>query len=179
MTCMDLSTVRSCLNTPLNPTLEPNGLKPASVLLLIYGSCPHIIMTVKSEHMRIHAGEASFPGGKPESGDIDLCHTALRETHEEIGLRVDRQNVIGQLDAVRTLNSKFMILPFVAILNDIPKLSPNTEVSRILQIPLEPLLDTLEPDTEHGPHMFNLYYKDMIIWGATARILYQVKKTIV
>lgn len=176
---MDLNTVRARLNTPLNPTLKPNGWKIASVLLPIYGSRPHIIMTVKSEYMRIHAGEASFPGGKPEDGDADLCHTALRETREEIGLEVDRQNVIGQLDAVRTLNSKFLILPFVAILDDVPKLSPNVEVCRILQMPLEPLLDTLEPDTKHGPNMFNLYYKDMIIWGASARILYQVRQDMV
>lgn len=176
---MHLNTIRARLKTPLNPTLKPNGWRPASVLLPIYGSRPHIIMTVKSEQMRIHAGEASFPGGKPEYTDVDLCHTALRETREEIGLHVDHQSIIGQLDAVRTLNSKFLILPFVAVLDSVPRLSPNVEVCRILQMPLEPLLDTLEPDTGHGPNTFNLYYKDMIIWGASARMLYQIKQAMV
>lgn len=136
-------------------------------------------MTVKSEQMRIHAGEVSFPGGKPEDGDVDLCHTALREAREEIGLDVDQRNVIGQLDAVRTLNSKFLILPFVAVLDDVSKLSPNVEVCRILRMPLEPLLDTLEPDTTRGSNMFKLYYKNMTIWGASARILYQVRQAMV
>ena len=178
---MDIDTIRTRLSSPLNPILQTNGWRPAAVLLIIYenDNKPYIIMTEKSEHMRIHAGEISFPGGKPESGDADLCCTALRETREEVGLDVGRQNVIGQLKSVRTLNSKFMILPFVATLHHVPKLYPNDEVEHILRIPLEPFLDSMVPDTVHGPDMFNLYYNDKVVWGASARILYHVRQAMI
>ena len=78
---------------------------------------PNVIMTVKPAHLRIHAGEVSFPGGKVEDGDRDLLHTALRETHEEIGLRLERDHVVARLCDVMTRNSRFIISPFVAVLD--------------------------------------------------------------
>ena len=143
--------------------------------MLICGRAPHIIMTEKPQHMRVHAGEISFPGGKPESVDADLCETALRETHEEIGHAVDRRSVIGQLEAVHTLNSGFAILPFVAVQKDIPAMRANAEVGSILRIPLKSLLDTLAADTRRGSGMFTLKYQDKVIWGASARMLQQAK----
>ena len=172
---MDLDIIQNALSSPLNPVLEEQGWRPAAVLLLICGRAPHIIMTEKPQHMRVHAGEISFPGGKPESVDTDLCETALRETHEEIGHVVDRHSVIGQLDAVHTLNSGFSILPFVAVENEMPTMRANAEVGSILRIPLESLLDTLAADTRRGSGMFTLTFQDKVIWGATARILHQAK----
>lgn len=167
--------IRNALASPLDPVLAEPGWRPAAVLLLVYGTVPHIIMTEKPQSMRVHAGEISFPGGKPESVDADLCETALRETREEIGYEMDRRSVIGQMDAVHTLNSGFAILPFVAIQNETPSLRANAEVGSILRIPLEPLLDTLAADTRRGPGMFTLGYQDKVIWGASARMLQQAK----
>ena len=62
-------------------------------------------MTEKPKDLKVHAGEISFPGGKPEESDKDLLDTALRETEEEIGLHILRDQVIGQLEPVTTLNS--------------------------------------------------------------------------
>ena len=173
---MNLDTIRAAFSGPLSQPKDTGTLRPAAVLVLICGSPPHVIMTEKPRHMRIHAGEMSFPGGKPEKGDDDLCDTALRETREEIGFCVDRGDVIGQLDAVSTLNSKFLILPFVAVLDYIPPMNANDEVGSILSIPLEPFLSTLIPDTVHGPYpeMFALQHQDKIVWGASARILKQM-----
>lgn len=174
---MNLDAIRTTLSGPMSHPQDFGTLRPAAVLVLICGSPPHVIMTEKPRHMRIHAGEMSFPGGKPEKGDADLCDTALRETREEIGFSVDRGDVIGQLDAVSTLNSKFLILPFVAVLDYIPPMNANDEVRSILSIPLEPFLSTLTPDTAHGPYpeMFALRHQDKIVWGASARILKQVR----
>ena len=172
---MDLDIIRSALAAPLDPVLDEPGWRPAAVLLLICGAVPHIIMTEKPQHMRVHAGEVSFPGGKPEHVDADLCETALRETREEIGHSVDRRSVIGQLEAVHTLNSRFTILPFVAVQNEIPSMRANAEVGAILRIPLKPLLKTLAADTRRGSGMFTLTYQDKIIWGASARMLEQAK----
>ena len=175
---MNLDSVRDDLACMLDPVLDEPGWRPAAVLLIICGNQPHIIMTEKPHHMRIHAGEISFPGGKPESVDVDLCETAIRETREEIGYSVDRRNVIGQLEPVHTLNSRFTILPFVATLDSTPSFQANVEVGAILHIPLEPLLKTLEADTLRGPDMFTLQHQDKTIWGASARMLEQVNRRI-
>ena len=167
---MRLEHIRTVLDGPLDPHLSTT-CRTAAVLVIIYGNVPHIVMTQKSRHMRIHAGEISFPGGKPEASDKDLCETALRETHEEIGLAVSHSDVIGQLDPVLTRNSKFLILPFVTVLQDIPPLVPNNEVERIMHIPLESFLKTLKPDLLHGNDMFALQYQNKSVWGASARIL--------
>lgn len=178
---MRLDAVRTAFAGRLNPRLDSADYKPAAVLVLICGDDPHVIMTEKPPHMRVHAGEVSFPGGKPERVDADLCETALRETREEIGFGVGRECVVGQLEAVATLNSRFLILPFVAVLENIPPMRANDEVGSILDIPLEPFLATLIPDTEHGPHpdMFALRYQDKVVWGASARILRQMHETLI
>lgn len=168
---MDLNSIRKALTSPIDPILNQPGWKPAAVLIMIYGSVPHVIMTEKPKNMRIHAGEISFPGGKPEHQDLDLCETALRETREEVGYGVDRSCVLGQLEVVHTLSSRFAILPFLAVLDGTPFMHANVEVGSILNIPLDPLLDTLTADLQHGSDMFTLSYKDKIIWGASALML--------
>lgn len=174
ITFVDIDFIRDALACPLDPVLDEPGWRPAAVLLLICGRVPHVIMTEKPQHMRVHAGEISFPGGKPESVDADLCETALREAREEIGYGADRRSVVGQLGAVHTMNSRFTILPFVAVQERMPPMRANAEVEAILRIPLEPLLKTLAADTRRGKGMFTLQYMGKTIWGASARMLEQV-----
>ena len=140
---------------------------------------PIIVMTEKPKHMKFHAGEISFPGGKLDDSDSDLLETALRETREEIGLTINRDQVIGQLDSVITLNSGFLILPFVSVIDKIPELSPNSEVEKIFHIPLESFLKTMarDPDPTHNiiQEMYTFEYEHKIVWGASARILRQIQ----
>ncbi len=134
---MILENLRSLLTSKINPVLEDNGKnKLASILVVIYGESPIVVMTEKPKHMKFHAGEISFPGGKLDSNDSDLLETALRETREEIGLSIKPDQVIGQLKPVITLNSGFTILPFVSVVDEIPQLSANAEVEKIFHIPL-------------------------------------------
>ena len=104
--------------------------------------------------------------------------TALRETSEEIGLSILRDDVVCQLEPVRTLNSGFAITPFVSILSEMPNLKPNSEVEEILHIPLIPFLQTLENDSdpEHQSiqEMYTFKFSNKIVWGASARILRQI-----
>ena len=117
---MDLQSITSELTTKINPIVEDDGKnKLASVLVVIYGTKPYVLMTEKPKHLKFHAGEISFPGGKLDASDSDLLETALRETREEIGLSIPREKVIGQLEPVTTLNSGFTIIPFVAVVNEI------------------------------------------------------------
>ncbi len=177
---MLLDELKSHLSTQINPKIESNGkYRLASVLVVIYGKEPIVVMTEKPKHMKFHAGEISFPGGKLDSDDSDLLETALRETREEIGLSISKEQVIGQLDPVITLNSGFLILPFVSVVNEIITLSANAEVEKIFHIPLELFLKTKakDPDPLHNliQEMYTFEYQNQIVWGASARILKQIQ----
>lgn len=176
---MNLEILKSLLSTEIIPLIEPRGnYKLASILVVIYGKSPKVIMTEKPKHMNFHAGEISFPGGKIEPKDSDLLETALRETREEIGLDIRRDQVIGQLKSVITLNSGFSILPFVSVVDEIPPLSANAEVEKIFHIHLEPFLNTManDPDPIHNliQEMYVFEFKGKIVWGASARVLKQI-----
>ena len=177
---MDLDNLKSVFSTPINPEITNDGkYRLASVLVIIYGKEPIIVMTKKPKHMKFHAGEISFPGGKLDVNDSNLLETALRETSEEIGLTITREQVVGQLEPVVTLNSGFLILPFVSIIDEIPKLEANSEVEKIFHIPLESFLKTMakDPDPTHNliQEMYTFEYEHQIVWGASARILKQIQ----
>ena len=177
---MFLDDLKSTFSSPINPQLETNGkYRLASVLVVIYGKDPIVVMTEKPKHMKFHAGEISFPGGKLDTEDTDLLETALRETSEEIGLVINRDQVIGQLEPVITLNSGFLILPFISVFDEIPTLSANSEVEKIFHIPLESFLKTMANDTEPSHNiiqeMYTFEYQNQVVWGASARILKQIR----
>ncbi len=177
---MDIEQIRSALTTEINPPslseLDENKL--ASVLIIIYGKEPTILMTEKAQTLKVHAGEIAFPGGKWCEKDKDLLETAIRETKEELCLDVSKQQVVGQLDSVITLNSKYKITPFIAFLENIPSLKANSEVESILHIPLISFLSTMSDDNlpEHQSikemHVFT--FEKYNIWGASARMLKQI-----
>ncbi|NNL59393.1 MAG: coenzyme A pyrophosphatase, partial [Nitrosopumilus sp.] len=78
---MLIDDLRLILASNINPALENKGNnKLASILVIIYGNPPIVVMTEKPKHMTLHAGEISFPGGKLEPNDSNLLETALRET---------------------------------------------------------------------------------------------------
>ena len=177
---MLLDDLKSILSSTINPKLETEeNYRLASVLVVIYGNEPIVVMTEKPKHMKFHAGEISFPGGKLDVDDSDLLQTALRETSEEIGLSITREQIIGQLEPVVTLNSGFLILPFISVIDNIPTLAANAEVEKIFHIQLEPFLKTMahDPDPSHNiiQEMYTFEYQNQIVWGASARILKQIQ----
>ena len=177
---MLLDDLKPILSNPINPVIQTEGrYRLASVLVVIYGKEPIVIMTEKPKHMKFHAGEISFPGGKLDDDDSDLLQTALRETSEEIGLEITRKQVTGQLEPVVTLNSGFLILPFVSVIDEIPTLTPNSEVEKIFHIKLEPFLKTMTDDLNPSHNiiqeMYTFEYQNQIVWGASARILRQIQ----
>ena len=177
---MDIEQVRSALTSEIHstPSDEADGNEIASVLIIIYGESPFVIMTKKASNLKVHAGEIAFPGGKWSEQDSDLLETAIRETKEELCLEISKENVIGQLDDVITLNSRYRITPFVAILDVIPTLTANSEVESILHIPLESFLNTMSEDNlpEHRSiqEMYTFTFEEYNIWGASARMLKQI-----
>ena len=176
---MDIGQIRSALTSEIHTTplagLDENEL--ASVLIVIYGKNPFIIMTEKARNLKVHAGEIAFPGGKWAEKDQDLLETAIRETKEELCLEVSKEQVVGKLDSVITLNSKYKIIPFIAILDTVPSLIANSEVESILYIPLISFLNTMAEDNlpEHRSikEMHTFTFEKYNIWGASARMLKQ------
>ncbi len=177
---MDIGQIRSALTSEIHATqlaeLDENEL--ASVLIVIYGKNPFVIMTEKAKTLKVHAGEIAFPGGKWCAKDKDLLETAIRETKEELRLEVSKEQVVGKLDSVITLNSKYKITPFIAILDTIPSLTANSEVESILHIPLAPFLNTMDEDDlpEHRSikEMYTFTFENHHVWGASARMLKQI-----
>ena len=176
---MNLEKIRNSLSSQINPILSNDEkTKLASVLILIFEESSEILMIKKPITMNIHGGEIAFPGGKISEEDGDLLDTAIRETKEETGISVSRDQIIGQLKPVTTLNSGFTILPFVCILNKVNDLISNSEVEEFLEIPFMPLLQTLsnDKDPKHNSiqEMYTFTFQDHIIWGASARMLKQI-----
>jgi 8-oxo-dGTP pyrophosphatase MutT (NUDIX family) len=176
---LEIELLKNALSSKITPAVRQDGqTKLAAVLIVIYGKEPTIIMTKRPKTMNHHAGEISFPGGTWNQGDDDLLTTALRETKEEMNLDVNRQQIIGQIKPVTTLNSGFTIFPFICILDEIHKLAPNSEIESILHIPLIPLLKTIEDDQDPShksiQEMYTFRYQHHLIWGASARMLKQI-----
>ena len=176
---MNIDGIRTAFTNEISPSQFPaDGNSLASVLIIIYGGDPIILMTKKARTLKQHGGEISFPGGKWQSNDDDLLETAIRETNEELSLSINRNQICGQLDNVTTLNSKYTITPFISIIDKIPTLKPNSEVESVLHIPLFSFLETISNDTdpEHNSikEMYTLTFEKHIVWGASARMLRQL-----
>ena len=161
-----------------------NALRKAAVLIPITrldsDNDSHIVLTVRSENLRSHAGQISLPGGTRDAEDSDDIATALRESEEEIGLPASQVEVIGKLGDM-ALPSGFHITPIVGLIQPGLTFTPALEeVADIFQAPLDLVLD---PNAYKASFMtFNdierkileLHHEDYRIWGATAAILYHL-----
>jgi len=153
--------------------------KRAAVLVVLFPreGLAQVLMILRALHLNAHAGEVAFPGGVPEAQDVDLLATALRETEEEIGLRVAQAAVIGCLTPVAT-RTGYLVWPYVAALPACPRLEPaSEEVSKIFEIPLAPLFRTGELDARFPTErdMTVYHFHEHRIWGASARVLRQIE----
>src|SRR5438105_10043941 len=100
----------------------------------------YTVLTRRSWDLRSHTGEVSFPGGAQDPGEA-LVDAARREALEEIGLDPADVEVLGELDHLMTVTSRSFIVPFVALLADVPVLHPNpSEVDAVLHVPVRELL---------------------------------------
>ena len=136
-----------------------------------------VLLTRRTDNVRDHAGQISFPGGSREADDVTLESTALRESQEEIGLKPDAVTVIGYLDAHPVITG-FAVLPVVGMVESPPKLVAHPgEVADIFEVPLSVLLQPgngkVHTRVRNGVGLptHEYVYNDWRIWGATAQIL--------
>ncbi len=153
---------------------------PSAVLIPLYKKDGkyHIIFIKRTQKVKVHKGQISFPGGMRDKGDNTLLDTALREAEEEIGLHREDAIILGELDDEITTTSNYIVTPFIALIPWPYNLTPNKmEVAKIIGVPITSLLEknSRKPDTEtlNGKKVdsFVYYYQRTKIWGATARIL--------
>ncbi|WP_397363193.1 NUDIX hydrolase [Olleya sp. R77988] len=142
-----------------------------------------LILILRKTYKGVHSAQVGFPGGKVEEADNNLMHTALRETHEEVGVHPDLVTVYKQLTQVYIPPSNFYVQPFIGVANQTPDfIKQDTEVEALLEVYLSDLLNennltqkivTTSYDVDVEVPAFNL--NNHLVWGATAMMLSEVK----
>lgn len=153
---------------------------PSAVLVPIFYKQGeyYILFTQRTETVKVHKGQISFPGGAREKKDETLFDTALRECTEEIGLAAEAVELLGEMDDFLTVGSNYVISPFVAAIPWPYQFETDpVEVARIIEVPISALLakDCRREGTEilddRVITAYFYHYREHVIWGATARIL--------
>jgi 8-oxo-dGTP pyrophosphatase MutT (NUDIX family) len=154
----------------------------------------HVLLTRRTEQLRDHAGQVSFPGGRSEAFDADAAATALREAQEEVGLLPALVEVIGQMPTYATITS-FIVTPVVALVTPpLDLVVDSREVAEAFEVPLQFLMNP----AQHQRHVFEFeggqrqflsmpwqgagtdgVRRDYFIWGATAAMLRNLYRLLV
>lgn len=196
---MNIQEIMNRLNNRTPTILGSEKFSKYAVLLPLIkkGDELHILFEVRSLQLRRQPGEICFPGGRIDLSDKDECHTAIRETSEELGIGPEKIKDISPLDY---MISPFgtIIYPFVGFIQSPEEIKPNPdEVEKIFTVPLSYLKEVnpeifqvsykVEPEIDFpfnqivGGEKYNwqprkmeeyfYYYENKVIWGLTARIL--------
>ncbi|MGC6431359.1 MAG: NUDIX hydrolase [Jejuia sp.] len=160
--------------------------KKAGVLALFYPNTEgdtSLILMLRKTYKGVHSAQISFPGGKLESDDKDLKATALRETYEEVGVRLDEAEVIKQLSYVYIPPSNFYVQPFIGVKLETPQfVKEEAEVEQLIEIIVSDLLNgenvlVKKVNASYGIDIevptFQL--NGFTVWGATAMMLSEIK----
>ena len=141
-----------------------------------------VLLTRRTDALRNHAGQVSFPGGRLEKGDADAVAAAVRETFEEVGITPAQVAPIGYLDAFTTITG-FRVLPVVAtIASDYVARPDPDEVAEVFEVPLSFLLDPANLSSlslEHRGRVRQVWefsYPGQRIWGVTAAIVLNLRE---
>jgi 8-oxo-dGTP pyrophosphatase MutT (NUDIX family) len=155
---------------------------PAAVMVAVTDRPePGVILTTRLEHMRTHAGQVAFPGGRIDAGE-DAVAAALREAWEEIGLDPATAEVVGQIDPYRTVTG-FIVTPVIAVVPPDQELSPHEdEVADWFEAPLRFVLDPANQQLKSAlfqgreRHYYEIVWNERRIWGATAAMIVNLSR---
>ena len=175
--------------TPVLPPLEGDLVElgdqanvPAAVLIAITDRRePGVILTVRREHLRTHAGQIAFPGGRVDPGENAVA-AALREAHEELGLAPDAVDIAGELEPYRTV-THYIVSPVLGVVPpDLPLEPHEHEVADWFEAPLGHLLDPVNQQRRSAlfkgreRHYYEIMWHERRIWGATAAMIVNLSR---
>ena len=171
----------------LMKNIDLNTINPrlAAVLMLIYpkNNLAHLALILRTSYNGVHSSQIAFPGGKVETFDTDYQQTALRETHEEIGISPELITVIRDFTPIYIPPSNFMVYPFLGYsTTELSFIPDQDEVAGIIQLPLSEFLDDNIVITNRMSTSYNndidvpaFKIQNHIVWGATAMMLSELK----
>lgn len=154
--------------------------KKSAVMILLYPTATgtNTILIQRPVYQGVHSGQVAFPGGKFEETDIDLQQTALRETHEEVGIAPKKISIIGKLTDLYIPPSNFVVSPFVGFMDSTPNFTANTrEVEKIITTNVLDLgknnISEKVIASGNGYQIKTPYYEieGLTVWGATAMMI--------
>lgn len=161
--------------------------KKAGVMALFYPDMEQetrLLLILRKAYEGVHSNQIGFPGGKVEQADRDLLDTALRETHEEVGVVPTAVEVIKELSNVYIPPSNFMVTPFMGIYPEPePFVLQETEVERLVEVYVKDFLDDANLieeilTTSYAKNIRVPAYKlnGYTVWGATAMMLSEIRE---
>ena len=178
--------LRASLLLPPPPNLLPGDLlegaadagRSAAVLVAITRRAePGVLLTVRREHLRTHAGQVAFPGGRVDPDDADTAAAATREAEEEIGVPRSAVELWGAADLYRTVTGYAVTPVLGSIPPDLPLTPHEHEVADWFEAPLAFLLDPANQravEVEYRGRMrpyYQIDWQGRRVWGATAAML--------
>jgi 8-oxo-dGTP pyrophosphatase MutT (NUDIX family) len=157
---------------------------PAAVLVAVTDRPePGLILTVRRENLRTHAGQVAFPGGRIDPGE-DAIAAAVREAHEEILLDPKAVEVIGVIPPYRTVTN-YSVTPVIGVIPaDLPLAPHEQEVAELFEAPLAFVLDAANQQKRSAlfrgreRHYYEIDWNGRRIWGATAAMIVNLSRMI-
>ena len=164
------------------PELRAKADVVAAVLIAITErDQPGVILTVRRENMRTHAGQIAFPGGRVDPGE-EIVTAALREAHEEILLEPSAVELVGEIEPYRTVTG-YVVTPVLGVVPpDLPLEPHEHEVADWFEAPLDFLLDPRNQQQRSAlfqgttRHYYEIIWNDRRIWGATAAMIVNLSR---
>ena len=164
------------------PELRANAEIEAAVLIAVTDRpVPGVILTVRREHLRTHAGQIAFPGGRLDPGETAIA-AALREAHEEILLDFNSVEPVGAIEPYRTVTG-YVVTPVLGVVQpDLPLQAHEHEVADWFEAPLAFLLDPANHKRQSAlfqgktRHYYEIIWNERRIWGATAAMIVNLSR---
>lgn len=180
-TSLSSPATQSLLSGDLPEVRDAADVEAAVLIAITDRQQPGVILTVRRQDMRTHAGQVAFPGGRIDPGET-VAEAALREAHEELLLNREAVELIGSIEPYRTITG-YVVTPVVGVVPpDLPLTPHEHEVADWFEAPLAFVLDTANQHRRtvsfegKTRHYYEIVWEERRIWGATAAMIVNLSR---